>query len=110
MSTANGTFSCDGNGNFSGTYTFPDTTQRTFSGKFSSAVPAFNVPIATVTYSQVPSGVVKVKNGSVVGAVVMTVTLENGDILGGKLMPPLDKGYNVTGEGTWSATFGVRPQ
>ena len=101
--TAYGTFVCDGNGNFSGTYTMPDHTQRSFTGKFSSAVPAFSVPIATLTYS---GSVVGVHNeDGVVGAVTMDVKLDDGVVLGGKLMPPLDRGYNVTGQGTWSATF-----
>ncbi|MEU8968147.1 hypothetical protein AB0D11_02530 [Streptomyces monashensis] len=100
---AYGTFACDGNGNFSGTYTMPDHTQRSFTGKFSSAVPAFSVPIATVTYNGPLTGVHNVSG--VVGAVVMNVKLDNGPVLGGRLMPPLDRGYNVTGQGTWSATF-----
>ncbi|KAA8645178.1 uncharacterized protein ATNIH1004_009395 [Aspergillus tanneri] len=100
--TAYGTFSSDGNGNFSGTYNMPDRTQRTINGRFSSAVPAFSVPIATVTYSGPLSGVHNVDG--VVGAAIEDVKLDDGPILGGKLMPPLDRGYHVMGQGSWSAT------
>ena len=100
---AYGTFACDGNGNFSGTYTMPDNSQRSFTGKYSSAVPAFSVPIATVTYNDALVGVHNVSG--VVGATDETVKADDGVILGGKLMPPLDRGYSVTGQGTWSATF-----
>ncbi|KAF8630758.1 hypothetical protein AX17_005353 [Amanita inopinata Kibby_2008] len=102
---AYGTFACDGNGNFSGTYSMPDSTQKSFTGKFASAVPAFNVPIASVTYDKPLGGTAAVQNGSLTGAVSMSVKLDDGAVLGGKLMPPLDRGYNVTGQGTWSSTI-----
>jgi hypothetical protein len=100
---AYGTFSSDGNGNFSGTYSMPDHTQKTIRGRFSSAVPAFIVPIATATFDGALTGNHTV-NG-VVGAVKEDVRLDDGVELGGELMTPLDQGYYVTGQGTWSSTF-----
>ncbi|KAF8630739.1 hypothetical protein AX17_005334 [Amanita inopinata Kibby_2008] len=102
---ANGTFSSDGNGNFSGTYVImPNMIHKTFAGKFSSAIPAFVVPTSTVTYVTNLSGVSRILAGSVTGATKIDIKLDNGAVLGGNVQPPLDTGYTVMGQGTWSSS------
>jgi hypothetical protein len=76
-----------------------------FNGRFSAPVPPFNIPVSSVQYDSVPSGVAHIEMGSVVGQVKENVILDNGSVISGNLMPPLDRGYSVTGEGTWDATF-----
>ena len=56
------------------------------------------MPIATATLDVRSSGVHRA-NG-VVGATIRDVKLDDGVVLGGELMPPLDRGYNVTGQGS----------
>jgi hypothetical protein len=101
--TAYGTFSTDGNGNFHGTYTMPDSTQKTIVGRFSSAVPSFNVPVGTVTYNSPLDGT-HTASGRV-GSTDESIQLDDGVVLGGRLMPPLDRAYNIAGQGSWSSTF-----
>ncbi|KAF8630735.1 hypothetical protein AX17_005330 [Amanita inopinata Kibby_2008] len=100
-----GTLSSDGNGNFRGTFTFPDNTQRELSGKFSSAIPAFSVPIATVTHDKPLNEKPRIELGSLVGNETVNVKFDDGAVLGGGVMPPLDRAYNVTGAGTWITVF-----
>ncbi|KAE8161926.1 hypothetical protein BDV40DRAFT_266315 [Aspergillus tamarii] len=81
----------------------PDHTQKTFRGRFSSTVPPYTVPVSTITYDGDLNGNHSVSG--VIGATDMNSQLDNGAVLGGELMPPIDHGYNVMGQGTWSTMF-----
>ncbi|KAE8143834.1 hypothetical protein BDV38DRAFT_232112 [Aspergillus pseudotamarii] len=101
--TAHGTFTSDGRGYFSGVYMMPDNTQRTFTGQFSSAVPAYSVPTSTITYDGDLDGIHNVEG--VIGESEMDSQLDNGVVLSGRLTAPVDGSYSVMGQGTWSVTY-----
>ncbi|KAE8361888.1 hypothetical protein BDV27DRAFT_132402 [Aspergillus caelatus] len=101
--TAQGTFTSDGRGYFTGIYTMPDNTQRTFTGQFSSAVPAYSVPSSTITYDGDLEGIHNVEG--VIGASEMDSQLDNGVVLSGRLNAPVNRRYSVMGQGTWSTPY-----
>ena len=81
----------------------PDQTQRTITGRFSSRVPAFSVPVSTVTFDDDLYGTHRVSG--VLGVTSMDSRLDDGVELHGHLMPPLDQGYNIEGHGKWSEEY-----
>jgi len=108
-----GTAISDGNGNFHFDFTLPNGVHKYFSGKFSSAIPAWSGSgfVLTPTDGSGTSGKYDIKSGSVVGPATINIQLLNSDtgttitFTVGNVWPNLDKGYTVQGDGSWASSL-----
>ncbi|KAI0469187.1 hypothetical protein F4859DRAFT_523018 [Xylaria cf. heliscus] len=110
MTIIKGTISGDGNGNFSSDFITEEGVHKEFNGRFTSAVPSFDVQDGTVEFEDPKglSGTYQLDSDSLVGkdAIKLNLTSSTGKklVIKGELCPALDKAYTALGSGEWHSS------